>query len=86
MAGFIYQLYYYMERLLLLGPGEAASFEVFNDVAVEKDGQMRNFQLKHTSTANKTTSVRMCDRDRDLWMCSDILTLERSRRTAYSTI
>lgn len=67
LAGFIYQLYYYLERLLLLGPGEAASLEVFDDVAVEKDGQMRYFQLKHTSTANKTTSVRMCDRDRDLW-------------------
>lgn len=63
MAGMVYQVYYYLKQLLLLQPGETASLEVLDDVALVSDEKVRYIQLKHTSKANKL----MAKRDHDLW-------------------
>ena len=63
MAGMVYQVYYYLKQLLLLQPGETASLEVLDDVALVSDEKVRCFQLKHTSKAN----MLMAKRDHELW-------------------
>lgn len=63
MAGMAYQVYYYLKQLLLLQPGETASLEVLDDVALVSDEKVRCFQLKHTSKAN----MLMAKRDHELW-------------------
>lgn len=63
MAGMVYQVYYYLKQLLLLQPGETASLEVLDDVALVSDEKVRYIQLKHTSKAN----MLMAKRDHELW-------------------
>lgn len=67
IAGIIYQIYYYLYRLLTMGVGEVVSLEKFEDVGVEKDESKTYYQLKHTSKTTETKVERMRDRDTDLW-------------------
>lgn len=63
MAGMIYQVYYYMKRLLKLQQGESASLELHDDVAVAGEKGLMYCQLKHTGDIDKV----MTPRDHDLW-------------------
>ena len=63
MAGMMYQVYYFLKQLLLLQPGESASLELYDDVALALGETIKYVQLKHTVDGNK----RMTKRDRDLW-------------------
>lgn len=67
VAGFIYQIYYYLYRLLTIGVDEVVSLEKFEDVGVEKDNSKTYYQLKHTSKSTESKVERMRDRDTDLW-------------------
>lgn len=67
IAGIIYQIYYYLYRLLTMGVDEVVSLEKFEDVGVEKDESKTYFQLKHTSKTTETKVERMRNRDTDLW-------------------
>lgn len=67
VAGFIYQIYYYLYRLLTIGVDEVVSLEKFEDVGVEKDKSKTYYQLKHTSKSTESKVERMRDRDTDLW-------------------
>ena len=63
MAGMMYQVYYFLKQLLLLQPGESASLELYDDVALASGETIKYVQLKHTVDGNK----RMTKRDHDLW-------------------
>lgn len=63
MAGMMYQVYYFLKQLLLLQPGESASLELYDDVALASGEKVKYVQLKHTVKGGK----RMTKRDYDLW-------------------
>ena len=63
MAGMMYQVYYFLKQLLLLQPGESASLELYDDVALASGETIKYVQLKHTVESGK----RMTKRDHDLW-------------------
>ena len=67
VAGFIYQIYYFLYRLLAMQEGETVSLEKFEDVGSEKGDKKTYYQLKHTVATRGTTVARMRDRDTDLW-------------------
>lgn len=67
VAGFIYQIYYFLYRLLAMQEGETVSIEKFEDVGAEKGDKKTYYQLKHTIATKGTTIARMRDRDTDLW-------------------
>lgn len=67
VAGFIYQIYYFLYRLLAMREGETVSLEKFEDVGVEKGDKKIYYQLKHTIATKETMVARMRDRDTDLW-------------------
>ena len=67
IAGFIYQIYYFLYRLLRMDEGESVSLERFEDVGAECDGSRTYYQLKHTSKTAGTQVEKMRDRDTDLW-------------------
>lgn len=65
MSGFIYQIYYYLKVLLRINHDEAASMELYDDVALEYADKVKYVQLKHTTTTEKIKNLS--DRDDDLW-------------------
>lgn len=67
VAGFVYQIYYFLYKLLTMGVGETVSLEKFEDVGVEKGNDKTYYQLKHTAATAETHVERMKDRDTDLW-------------------
>ena len=67
IAGFIYQIYYFLYRLLAMQEGEIVSLEKFEDVGAENGDKKTFYQLKHTVATKGTTVTRMRDRDTDLW-------------------
>lgn len=67
IAGFIYQIYYFLYRLLKMDEGESVSLEKFEDVGAEGNGSRTYYQLKHTSKTEGTRVEKMRNRDRDLW-------------------
>lgn len=67
VAGFVYQIYYFLYRLLTMQKGEIVSLEKFEDVGSEGDGSRTYYQLKHTIATTNTKVERMRDRDKDLW-------------------
>lgn len=67
VAGFIYQIYYFLYRLLKMQEGEIVSLEKFEDVGSEVGQEQTYYQLKHTIASKGTHIERMRDRDTDLW-------------------
>ena len=71
IAGFVYQFYYFMYKILTAEKGATISFELYDDVATESKYRMVYYQLKHTvQTAASFTDkkeVRLTDRASDLW-------------------
>lgn len=67
IGGYIYQVYYFLYRLLTIRDGETVSLEKIDDVGVE-DGESRiYYQLKHSKNSKLTGVMRMADRDTNLW-------------------
>lgn len=64
MAGFLYQIFYYLKVLLSLKPTETASLELHDDVALEDVETIKYFQLKHSTSG---ISKNLTKRDGDLW-------------------
>lgn len=64
MAGFLYQILYYLKTLLSLKPDEEVSLELYDDVALESSEAITYFQLKHTTSG---ISKNLTKRDSDLW-------------------
>ena len=61
VAGFIYQIYYFLYRLLSMQEGETVSLEKFEDVGAEKGERKIYYQMKHTVATSGTTIARMRD-------------------------
>ena len=69
IAGFIYQIYYFLYRLLTMQSGETVSLEKIDDVGTETENEEARtyYQLKHTINSKPSAIKRMSDRDTDLW-------------------
>ena len=67
LIGFIYQIYYFLYRLLTIQDGEAVSLERIDDVGVEAGDRCTYYQLKHSINSKPEAIKRMVDRDTDLW-------------------
>lgn len=69
IAGFIYQIYYFLYRLLTMQKGETVSLEKIDDVGTETENEETRtyYQLKHTINSKPSAIKRMSDRDTDLW-------------------
>ena len=72
IAGFVYQFYYFLYKILTAEKGDTISFELYDDVATESKQGIVYHQLKHTvqqtvaSFAEKK-EVKLTDRATDLW-------------------
>lgn len=67
VAGYIYQIHYFLYLLLTMQKGETVSLEKFEDAGVEGDSVRTYYQLKHTVATTETNVARMRNRDTDLW-------------------
>lgn len=70
IAGFIYQIYYFLYRLLTMQKGETVSLEKIDDVGTETENNEETrtyYQLKHSINSKPSAIKRMSDRDTDLW-------------------
>ena len=69
IAGFIYQIYYFLYRLLTMRKGETVSLEKIDDVGTEMENEETQtyYQLKHSINSMPSAIKRMSDRDTDLW-------------------
>lgn len=67
LTGFIYQICYFLYRLLTMRDGETVSLEKIDDVGVEEGVKMTYYQLKHSINSIDTAIKRIADRDTDLW-------------------
>ena len=69
IAGFIYQIYYFLYRLLSMRKGETVSLEKIDDVGTETENEeiRTYYQLKHSINSKPSAIKRMSDRDTDLW-------------------
>lgn len=47
VAGFVYQIYYFLYRLLTMGVDETVSLEKFEDVGVETGNERTYYQRRH---------------------------------------
>lgn len=67
IAGFVYQIFYFLYRLLMIQDGETVSLEKIDDVGAEGGGKQTYYQLKHSINSKPSAVKRMMDRDKDLW-------------------
>ena len=67
LLGFVYQIYYFLYRLLIIRDGETVSLEKIDDVGVEENDKLAYYQLKHSMNSTDPVVKRMADRDNDLW-------------------
>ncbi len=76
IAGFVFQFYYFLYRLLIIKPGETVSFEKLDDAASElEDGQIILFQVKHTVKnvgVAEEKRVILNNRATELWKTLDL--------------
>ena len=67
LVGFVYQIYYFLYRLLTIEDGETVSLEKIDDVGSETGEKRTYFQLKHSINSKPLAVKRMTERDTDLW-------------------
>lgn len=71
IAGFVYQFYYFLYKILTAEKGDTISFELYDDVASESQQGLVYYQLKHTvqqtSSIAEKSEVKLTDRAADLW-------------------
>ena len=73
IAGYVFQYYFFLYKLLTIEYGSIVSFEKLDDTATEKDQAITFFQIKHTVQAalgGKDNSLT--DRASDLWKALDV--------------
>lgn len=90
VAGFGYQDYYFLLRLLKMQSGEIASYEKIDDVALEQGDSLKMYQLKHTVKGYGSKIVRLNNKDADLWktiaVWIDIITKKGDRSQQFKFI
>lgn len=70
IAGFVYQFYYFLYKILTAEKGNTISFELYDDVATESQNGLTYCQLKHTvqqAASIEDKDVKLTDRASDLW-------------------
>lgn len=70
IAGFVYQFYYFLYKILTAEKGNTISFELYDDVATESQNGLTYCQLKHTvqqAASIEEKDVKLTDRASDLW-------------------
>lgn len=67
LVGFVYQIYYFLYRLLTIQDGETVSLEKIDDVGSETGEKRTYFQLKHSINSKPSAVKCMTERDTDLW-------------------
>lgn len=70
IAGFVYQFYYFLYKILTAEKGNTISFELYDDVATESQNGLTYCQLKHTvqqAASVGEKDVKLTDRASDLW-------------------
>lgn len=70
IAGFVYQFYYFLYKILAAEKGNTISFELYDDVATESQNGLTYCQLKHTvqqAASFGEKDVTLTDRASDLW-------------------
>ena len=67
LTGFIYQIYYFLYRLLTIREPETLSLEKIDDVGAEEGDRQTYYQLKHSINSKPPVIKRMANRDPDLW-------------------
>lgn len=67
LVGFVYQIYYFLYRLLTILDGETVSLEKIDDVGSETGEKRTYFQLKHSINSKPSAVKHMTERDTDLW-------------------
>lgn len=76
IAGFVFQFYYFIYKLLIIKPGETVSFEKLDDTASElDDGVTTLYQLKHTVKnvgIEDDKRVMLTNRATELWKTLDL--------------
>lgn len=76
IAGFVFQFYYFIYKLLIIKPGETVSFEKLDDTASElDDGVTTLYQLKHTVKnvgIEDGKRVMLTNRATELWKTLDL--------------
>ena len=72
IAGFSYQLMYFVYRLLILEKGEVVSLEKMDDVGAEIGEEKVYYQLKHTIKGSESNPINIPLKDRDLWKTIDM--------------
>ena len=76
IAGFVFQFYYFLYKLLIIKPGETVSFEKLDDAASElDDGVTTLYQVKHTvknAGIGDDKRVMLTNRATELWKTLDL--------------
>lgn len=76
IAGFVFQFYYFIYKLLIIKPGETVSFEKLDDTASElDDGVITLYQVKHTVKnvgVEDDKRVMLTNRATELWKTLDL--------------
>lgn len=67
LVGFVYQIYYFLYRLLTIQDGETVSLEKIDDVGLETGEKRTYCQLKHSINSKPSAVKCMTERDTDLW-------------------
>lgn len=88
IAGFVFQFYFFLYKLLTMEQGEIVSFEKLDDAATESEDVITFFQVKHTvqKAALEGKGKPLTNRAPDLWKAIDvwrklIITEEKTVRT-----
>lgn len=88
IAGFVFQFYFFIYKLLTMEQGEIVSFEKLDDTATESEDAITFFQAKHTvkKAALEGKNKHLTNRAPDLWKAIDvwrrlIITEKKKERT-----
>lgn len=85
IAGYVFQFYFFLYKLLTIEYGSIVSFEKLDDTATEKDQSITFFQVKHTvRAALEGKDKLLTNRASDLWKTLDVwrklITVENGER------
>lgn len=74
IAGYAFQFYFFLYKLLTMEHGSIVSFEKLDDTATEKDQAITFFQVKHTvqQAALEGKDRALTNRASDLWKALDV--------------
>lgn len=91
VAGFTFQFYYFLYRLLTAENGSSISFELYDDVAAENPNGITLFQVKHTINAvlskKMNTGCNLTNRAAEMWKALNVwqrIILNKNEKTGHS--